>query len=231
MPTTHPRSRSTAGTRIMRSTVTRSNCRTSRRSMTAARPPLTHFEVYNGERRRYVDDDAFTDRRATTTTSSCQGGRRRQESPPRRSSGSEIRYDQPRPRGGRLPSLRCRSPPSVRTRMRQDLSVPPTQRSRRPGCRSADREPCSASAPETIASSYEHVFEVNSIAIEADTYIDSITSHAMRSHEFDLTQLEPGQTLRVPVRRGENGPWTDMRGSSSLAVSRMRRSMSSAMSR
>lgn len=65
---------------------------------------------------------------------------------------------------------------------------------------------------EASAASSNSVFEVNSTAVEADTYIDGVTSHAMRSHEFDLTQLEPGQTYEYRFGVSENGPWTDVRG-------------------
>ena len=65
---------------------------------------------------------------------------------------------------------------------------------------------------ETIASSNDHVFEVDSVATEADTYLDSITAHALRSHEFDLTGLEQGTRYEYRFGVGENGPWTDIRG-------------------
>ncbi|MGX1794130.1 metallophosphoesterase [Microbacterium sp. NPDC055312] len=63
-----------------------------------------------------------------------------------------------------------------------------------------------------IASTNSRVFEVDSIATEADTYLDSITAHALRSHEFDLTGLDAGRRYEYRFGVSENGPWTDVRG-------------------
>lgn len=65
---------------------------------------------------------------------------------------------------------------------------------------------------ETVASSNDRIFEVDSVATEADTYLDSITAHALRSHEFDLTGLDQGTRYEYRFGAGENGPWTDVRG-------------------
>ncbi|KDA05993.1 metallophosphoesterase [Microbacterium sp. CH12i] len=65
---------------------------------------------------------------------------------------------------------------------------------------------------ETIASTNDRIFEVDSVATEADTYLDSITAHALRSHEFDLTGLDPGTRYEYRFGAGENGPWTEVRG-------------------
>ncbi|GAA2907257.1 hypothetical protein JOD62_001200 [Microbacterium keratanolyticum] len=64
----------------------------------------------------------------------------------------------------------------------------------------------------TVASSNDRVFEVDSIATEADTYLDSITAHALRSHEFDLADLDDGTRYEYRFGVSENGPWTDVRG-------------------
>ncbi|MGP6177653.1 metallophosphoesterase [Microbacterium sp. A196] len=65
---------------------------------------------------------------------------------------------------------------------------------------------------KTIASSNDRVFELDSIATEAETYLDSITAHALRSHEFDLTELQQGTRYEYRFGVGEGGPWTDVRG-------------------
>lgn len=65
---------------------------------------------------------------------------------------------------------------------------------------------------QVVRSANDSVFEVNSVATEADTYIDSITSHALRSHEFDIESLDPGVTYEYRFGVSENGPWTDVRG-------------------
>ncbi|MGO1769298.1 MAG: CehA/McbA family metallohydrolase [Microbacterium sp.] len=66
-----------------------------------------------------------------------------------------------------------------------------------------------AEAQEATSSS---VFEVNSTAVETEEYIDGLTSHAMRSHEFDLAGLDPGERYTYRFGTGEGGPWTDVRG-------------------
>lgn len=64
----------------------------------------------------------------------------------------------------------------------------------------------------TIESSNQQVFELDSTAAAAATWIDSAGSHPMRSHEFDLVKLKPGESYQYRFGTSAGGDWTPVKG-------------------
>ncbi|MPV36312.1 metallophosphoesterase [Georgenia subflava] len=67
-------------------------------------------------------------------------------------------------------------------------------------------------AAQTVASDGGTVFEMDRIAREAKSYQDSITGQVLRSHEFDLTALTPGERYQYRLGVTPEGGWTDVAG-------------------
>lgn len=65
---------------------------------------------------------------------------------------------------------------------------------------------------QTVSTARDQVYEVVREGREGEDYIARIGGQPLRSHDLDLTGLEPGTAYRYRLGVSESGPWTDVLG-------------------
>ncbi|MGO1972135.1 MAG: metallophosphoesterase [Propionibacteriaceae bacterium] len=64
----------------------------------------------------------------------------------------------------------------------------------------------------TVSSANDEVYEVVREGRDGENYIDSVGGQPLRSHDLDLTGLEPGEAYQYRLGVSESGPWTEVQG-------------------